>query len=294
MVIRPQRAAFVVDSLLVVAIVAPLGLASCAKSDAVEPGGSGGLGGWDGAGGTSSNEAGPEGVGGADSSSSGTPDDGPSSGVGPSTSTGTTDPQSSASTGLPDDCGDGTCTLPDETCATCEADCGPCEQEGCGDGTCSAAEGEDCDSCPTDCGACVTCGDGVCDEPVEDCDLCADDCGACACEPDGFEPNNGSPTAADLTAGVPVESLSICGNDVDWFRFTKSGTATITIAFDGAEGDLDMEIYDPDYVTGSYGSGDTEEVVLSAQPNGTYYARVYGAPIGTGVESWSYSIVVSQ
>lgn len=49
--------------------------------------------------------------------------------------------------GLPD-CGDGTCGA-DESCSTCEADCGSC----CGDGTCSADEL--CGTCPADCGECT-------------------------------------------------------------------------------------------------------------------------------------------
>jgi len=48
-------------------------------------------------------------------------------------------------------CGDGACDL-DESCITCEADCGVCPPSFCGDGTCDADES--CITCEDDCGAC--------------------------------------------------------------------------------------------------------------------------------------------
>jgi hypothetical protein len=45
----------------------------------------------------------------------------------------------------------------------------------CGDGACNI--GEDCSNCPSDCGLCVSCGDGVCDSPIEDPFNCPFDCG---------------------------------------------------------------------------------------------------------------------
>jgi secreted trypsin-like serine protease len=73
-------------------------------------------------------------------------------------------------------CGDGSCNA-DETCDSCEVDCGACPSE-CGDGTCDADE--TCENCEADCGACPAtfCGDGTCD-PDEDCNSCEADCGAC-------------------------------------------------------------------------------------------------------------------
>jgi len=273
--------------LVALAMLAPLALLACAKSDAIEASSAGGLGGFNGRGGSSGNEAGPEGVGGfgGDSSGNVSPDASGSGGF-------DGDEQSSAATGIPEECGDGLCDTPVESCETCVADCGACEEEPCGDGTCDGTQGETCDICAADCGSCPECGDGICEEPVEDCELCAEDCGVCPCESDALEPNGGSGSGSPLTLGVVVDELSICGNDIDWFRFTKSGTTSVTISFVDAEGDLDLEIYNPNYVAGSYGGGNSETVVLSAQPNGTYYARVYGAPKGSGTESRSYSILV--
>src|SRR5688572_2903217 len=64
-------------------------------------------------------------------------------------------------------CGDGTCN-PNESCTTCEVDCGLCA--GCGDASCDAAGGETCANCVVDCGVCESCGDGLCDAAGgEDC-----------------------------------------------------------------------------------------------------------------------------
>ncbi|MFH1850682.1 MAG: S8 family serine peptidase [archaeon] len=72
-------------------------------------------------------------------------------------------------------CGDGTCSG-EETCSTCEADCGTCVPF-CGDGSCNGAE--TCNTCTTDCGACPSCGDGICSGD-ESCTTCEADCGACS------------------------------------------------------------------------------------------------------------------
>lgn len=283
-VIRPLHSLATVAALA--SAITACALSGCAKSSSIEPGDlDEGFGGRD-AGGSESgggDDDDPDGDGGAGGYGVGPGPGGEGASDG--------DDQSSASTGLPEVCGNDTCDIDNgETCTTCPGDCGACEEELCGDGVCDGTQGETSATCAEDCGGGPACGDDVCDEPEEDCDTCSEDCGVCMCEADAEEPNDNSPVATPLTDGVPLENLSICGTDVDWFRFTKNGTATITIVFDGAEGDIDMEIYDPDYVKGSYGNGDTEEVVLSAEPNGTYYARVYGAPAGQ--ESWSYSVVV--
>ncbi|WP_437288360.1 hypothetical protein [Sorangium sp. So ce406] len=79
-------------------------------------------------------------------------------------------------------CGDGVCEdrTRTESCATCPADCGACDEpSGCPDGRCD--EDETCSTCPQDCGGCPsTCPDGRCDGG-EACSTCPQDCGACAC-----------------------------------------------------------------------------------------------------------------
>jgi hypothetical protein len=86
----------------------------------------------------------------------------------------------------------------------------------CGDEFCQA--GETCETCEDDCGACpVTCGDDVCEEPIEDCDSCPDDCecGPCndICEP--FSDCDFCPTDCD----PDVCGISFCGDgfcDIDF------------------------------------------------------------------------------
>lgn len=183
------------------------------------------------------------------------------------------------------ECGDGVCQNP-ETPETCAEDC---LDDPCGDDLCDA--GETCSSCEADCGSCApACGDGVCDAS-EDCGSCEADCGVCVCEVDAFEPNQGSGTATPASSGVDYCGLSICAGDVDWFRFNVTGPMTARIEFLHAEGDLDLEIYGPSYVSGSYSKTDDEAVTLNNLTPGTYYARVYGyghTAQGGGQENWDY------
>ena len=79
------------------------------------------------------------------------------------------------------DCGDGICGF-DETCFSCEVDCGPC----CGQGGCQGEYGEDCCTCPDDCGSC--CGNGECDCGETQCNCqsdCGDPCAGKECGDDG-------------------------------------------------------------------------------------------------------------
>jgi hypothetical protein len=73
-------------------------------------------------------------------------------------------------------CGDTYCSG-NETCESCEADCGACPE--CGNDVCE--NGESCDDCPGDCGACPECGDGACNGD-ETCGSCESDCGECVCD----------------------------------------------------------------------------------------------------------------
>lgn len=74
-----------------------------------------------------------------------------------------------------DVCGDLVCNG-EETCNTCELDCGRCAPV-CGDGNCL---GETCVDCPLDCGECPPyCGDGKCHYETETCVNCSGDCGEC-------------------------------------------------------------------------------------------------------------------
>ena len=99
-------------------------------------------------------------------------------------------------------CGDGTCDA-DEDCSTCESDCGPCEW--CGDGTCYADE--DCSTCESDCGPCEWCGDGTC-QADEDCASCEADCGPCLFCGDA----TCSPPEGCDTCPADCGECSVCGD----------------------------------------------------------------------------------
>jgi hypothetical protein len=114
----------------------------------------------------------------------------------------------------------------------------------------------------------------------ETCQSCPKDCGPCGCLADDLEPNNGSPKATPVVSGIAYCDLSICDGDVDWLGFSVKSGFSASLTFSHAEGDLELEIYSSltlEYVTGSYGSGNEETVVLSGLPAGTYWARIFGA-----------------
>jgi hypothetical protein len=92
------------------------------------------------------------------------------------------------------DCGDGVCDG-NESCSSCEADCGACPPV-CGDGVCESPE--TCVDCEADCGACPpVCGDGTCDAG-EDCNSCPQDCDE-NCDPQG-----------DITAAIEASRTQNC------------------------------------------------------------------------------------
>ena len=107
--------------------------------------------------------------------------------------------------------------------------------------------------------------------------------------------NNSSGASTPIALNTEVPDLSICSGDVDWFEFTLNGTRTVTLRFNHAEGDLDLEIFSQatgSYVAGSYSHvGGDEQVVLAGQPTGTYWARIYGY---AGATNPDYSVEASN
>jgi hypothetical protein len=100
--------------------------------------------------------------------------------------------------------------------------------------------------------------------------------GQSSCADDPFEPNDAPSSAKTLASGT-YEDLALCSADEDHYRFTvPSGhTLTVSIDFDHAEGDLDLELYAGNTVAdGSYSVANSESV--SASGSTTYIARVYG------------------
>ena len=75
-----------------------------------------------------------------------------------------------------------------------------------------------------------------------------------------------------------VLTLHEAGDD-DWFNFTYDPDyrLDISIAFDGTNNDLDIDLYDASYnwVDGSYGVEGSEEISLVGLEAGAYYLHIY-------------------
>ncbi len=103
---------------------------------------------------------------------------------------------------VPDEqvCGDRVCAG-DETCRSCQADCGVC----CGNGVCQPELDEGCVSCPVDC-ACTP--NESCDEGLDRCvTLCVPQCEGRVCGPDGC--GHGG-TCGECEPGFGCDQLGRC------------------------------------------------------------------------------------
>ena len=115
---------------------------------------------------------------------------------------------------------------------------------------------------------------------------------------DTFEPDNGLDQASLLAPPEDhlYEGLTIheAGND-DFFEVLASETGDLTfeIAFSHAAGDLDMEVYNSQYIllARSDSVSDLESLTVSGQQGETYFVRVYGF---NGATSPDYSLFVNQ
>lgn len=127
-----------------------------------------------------------------------------------------------------------------------------------------------------------------------------------SCWADRFEPNNGSTSSTQLTAGTRYDNLTICASDVDWFKFTRaSGTNyRITVFFTGSRGDLDLEVYyNGSYLAGAYANNDGTTPVdnevfdmpssFNSGIAGTYYFRIYGEGTAPSNDTNLYAIQIT-
>jgi hypothetical protein len=92
-------------------------------------------------------------------------------------------------------CGNNACDN-GETCATCAADCGKCNNV-CGNNSCEP--GEDCNSCLQDCGPCGACNNNGKCEAGENPTNCPADCGGAVCN------NNGKCEAGENPTNCPKD-----------------------------------------------------------------------------------------
>jgi hypothetical protein len=100
------------------------------------------------------------------------------------------------------------------------------------------------------------------------------------------EPNNSSLTATPLALTVAKAGYVSSPSDTDWFKIDVNQTGVLNVNLTVPSGkDYDLELYGPDnlWVAGSYSlEGQNERMDFSALQTGTYYARVYGYPVGAG------------
>lgn len=167
--------------------------------------------------------------------------------------------------------------------------CGPCTASvECASGLCVTAAGGA--RCLDACGAAGACTVGSCTTITttegSSTRACGDVMAACSgssgCLDDTSEPDDTLDTATMISfSGTSAHATGqICANDDDWLRFAGAAMdrLTVTLAFDSAAGDLDLEVRDmaSTILGSSAGVGDTETVTYCARDASPLYARVHG------------------
>ena len=98
------------------------------------------------------------------------------------------------------------------------------------------------------------------------------------CVDDSFEDNDTDTTAAAVTAGA-YPGLGSCPSDDDWFGvdLLTGDVLDLFLAFSHAEGDIDLELFDPTgvWVSDSLSATDDEAITYTAVTGGTFLARVF-------------------
>ncbi|MEM7478383.1 MAG: dockerin type I domain-containing protein, partial [Planctomycetota bacterium] len=112
---------------------------------------------------------------------------------------------------------------------------------------------------------------------------------------DNFENNDVFNRSTFLEGANPsLDNLSMHAGDVDYLRIESPGTGqgTVTIEFEHADGDLDLEVLDghQELLASSNSTTDNESVSVSMLGGATYYIRVQGKD---GAQNGLYSINIS-
>ncbi len=101
--------------------------------------------------------------------------------------------------------------------------------------------------------------------------------GIATCEDDGFEDNDTFVRATGVTEGTFAD-LRSCPGDDDYYRMDLGVGDTVTahVRFSNAEGNIDIELRDPEgeLVAAGDGTGDVERVIHTAELAGSYVLRV--------------------
>ncbi len=96
---------------------------------------------------------------------------------------------------------------------------------------------------------------------------------------DTFEPNGTVATAYAITLGTNYDSYIYSATDVDYYKFTVSGSGTVTITLSNLPKDYDMYLYNTNGTTElarAYTSNNPETISKALTAAGTYYIKVVG------------------
>jgi len=113
---------------------------------------------------------------------------------------------------------------------------------------------------------------------------------------DNYEPNNTSGTAVTLSTGITYQELIVSSTDIDWFKFTTTGSNTkIKLSLTSLPADYDVRLYNQSVsqkgISENGGTTD-EQIIWNSTATGTRYVKVYGWS-GANSPSDCYDLLIS-
>lgn len=96
---------------------------------------------------------------------------------------------------------------------------------------------------------------------------------------DPYEPNDSRTAAYAISSGVTYNGKITSTTDVDWFKFTKSTSGTISISLTNLPKDYDLYLYNSAgtlLASSEKGSTYSESISYSGSAGATYYVKVVG------------------
>ena len=96
------------------------------------------------------------------------------------------------------------------------------------------------------------------------------------CQNDSAEPNDNILLATVLTPGT-TQTHQICPSDEDWFMLSLADSATVSLVFEHAKGDLSLTAYDASGLEIAHADTASDRESLELEAAQTVYLRVKGA-----------------
>lgn len=95
---------------------------------------------------------------------------------------------------------------------------------------------------------------------------------------DPYEPNDSTSTAYAITSGTTYNAYIYSTTDVDYYKFSKTTSGTITVSLTNLPGDYDLYLLNSagTIVAYSENAGTTSESISYSASTGTYYVEVVG------------------